>query len=100
LSKPFPDVVLKNLTSFVTLEESDDRRVLRFESKVLFCMNVLLFVQVTLLNTDADVFVMETINIRVISVNILDNSLIIIMILLCCKKILDTLMNKHVVDLQ
>lgn len=74
----FPDVVLKNLTSLVTLEEREERRVLRFLWKVLFGVNVLLFVQVTLLNTDAEVSVI-VVRIRVIRINS------IIMILLCCK---------------
>jgi len=63
LFESFPDVVLKNLTSLVTLEESEERTVLRFLWKVLFGVNVWLVVQVTLLSTDAEVSVMESIRI-------------------------------------
>lgn len=84
----FPDVVLKNLTSLVTLEESEERTVLRFLWKVLFGVNVWLVVQVTLLNTDAEVSVMESIRIlrKKCTIRFFFTTMVI-MILLSCKNI-------------
>lgn len=59
--------------------------MLRLVLKVLFVVKVLLLVQLTLLNTDADVSV--TVNTRVQSRNISTMLVLdlVIMILLCCK---------------
>lgn len=83
MSESFPEVVWKNLTSLITLEEREERRVLRFEWKVVFGENVLVFVQVTLLKTDAEVFVVVKIRVvrRSCSVSL------VTMIMLCCKNI-------------